>query len=119
MIEDTLSAAGYSPEEIAELAPLLDRDREDRAIIIAGEFIHRVLLRLERDSLEGRALARALGFTNGRSLERAAGDFCVSKQYLQRIEAEYCVRLRGLAVSPAPKITGPSTGSSSHRNQAV
>lgn len=96
MIEDELAAMGYGPEQISEIADLVDRELDQRALPRMAEVLHRIFLRVDRDSIAGRALSRALGFTNEQSLERAARDFGVSKQYLHLLEAKLAAQLRGL-----------------------
>lgn len=86
--EEELEDMGLSSEQIACIVALMERRAQSEAVIYAGELIHRVFLRVDRDSVAGRALSRALGFTSDESLARAAKAFGVSKQYLHRIQAE-------------------------------
>ncbi|MEY2877798.1 MAG: hypothetical protein RLZZ15_178 [Verrucomicrobiota bacterium] len=65
----------------------------------AGECLRRVLIRLGRDSVQGRALSRALGFTGEESLARAALAFSVSKQYLHRLRSDAAKALGDLSSS--------------------
>lgn len=101
MMDEELEDRGYTPAQIAELTALFEAQLEqalaERALPYAGELLHRIFVRVDRDSVAGRALARALGATNDQSLERAARDFGVSKQYLHRLEQQLRARLHGIA----------------------
>jgi hypothetical protein len=90
---DQLSLLGIPPDQMPRVANLIDASIEARKFAAAAELLHRIALRLDRDSIHGRALARALGFVVLQPLASAAADFCVSKQYLHRLQTELEARL--------------------------
>ncbi len=104
MIETALTGRGCTPDQIREAVELVGCEVESRAIPRMAEVLHRIFLRLDRDSVAGRALSRALGFTNGQSLGRAARDYGMSKQYLHKLESALAAKLRDVAVGPAPEV---------------
>lgn len=121
--EQRIIELGLKPEQIDAVLHLLEERARDLATPRAAEFLRRVFLRADRDSVAGRALARALGFTDDISCERAAKAFCVSKQYLNLMENELRQRLAGIEHDEPAAIpsdaAGPSRESASHRIQAT
>ncbi len=93
MIEETLHDRGYTPAQVAEITTIVDAAHAELSHDAVKTVLLRVFMRVDRDSVAGRALARALGFTGDQSLARAAKDFGVSKQYLHRLEEEIRLRL--------------------------
>lgn len=96
MIEEQLEAKGYSPEEVREIMMIVDAARTELSRDATSTVLRRILIRLDRDSVAGRALARALGFTSEKSLAGAAEAFGVSKQYLHHLESNLRAQLRDL-----------------------
>lgn len=94
--EDQLAELGLTPQQIDAVLELIEQRALALATPRAAEFLRRVFLRVDRDSVAGRALSRALGFTDDISLARAAKAFCVSKQYLHVLEDDLRARLAGL-----------------------
>lgn len=98
-IRDQLEGIGLPAGKTAEIAKVVEDCLHAETMNFTKELLHRMMIRLDKDSIEGRALARALGFDFGRSLPEAARSFAVTKQYLHRIEWEFAGRLGDLAGS--------------------
>lgn len=96
-LEQKLNDQGFSHEDIVLITDLVDERDGETARAQAAEFLHRVFLRVEKDSAAGCALRRALGFSGENSLERAAKDFCVKKQYLHTLHLDLEMKLGDLA----------------------
>lgn len=95
MIDDKLLELGYTPEQVAEITALVDASHAELSRDAVATILRRLLVRLDKDSIAGRALARSLGFGSEQSLARAAGEFGVSKQYLHRLESDLRERVDG------------------------
>ena len=93
-IKENLEDMGLTESQVIAVEQLFEQTCRREALYYASELIHRIFLRVDRDSVVGRALARALGFTNDVSLARAAKAFEVSKQYLHRIQSEIEAKTR-------------------------
>src|SRR4051812_5790632 len=104
-IEEQLEDLGLNEEQLAGVVAAYDAEAQQRGLRFAAELLHRILLRVDRDSVAGRALARAMGATNEDSLERAAAAFGVSKQYLHRLQSEIEAKLRDMGAT-APRGNG-------------
>jgi hypothetical protein len=76
------------------------RTDDAQAMEIAANFLIRVFKRVDRDSAHGRALARALGFTDQPAMAIAAREFMVSVDYLERLQNEVAAKFSD--VKPAP-----------------
>ena len=87
-LEQRLSDRGFSPEDVTYIVDLFEEDQADEIRRAAARLVCAIFLRVEKDSAAGCALRRALGFSGGVSLSRAAKDFCVSKQYLETLQSE-------------------------------
>lgn len=87
-IEQQLLDRGISPEDVTFIVDLLEDKTAEAARRQAAHLLTVIFLRVERDSVAGCALRRALGFSGGVSLSRAARDFVVSKQYLEDLQAK-------------------------------
>lgn len=96
-LEQKLSDQGFSHEDVVLITDIVDERDGETARAQAAEFLHRVFLRVEKDSAAGCALRRALGFSGENSLERAAKDFCVKKQYLHTLHLDLEMKLGELA----------------------
>lgn len=116
-LETLLSERGLSDEDVTFIVDYVEQHHAELARGFASQLLKLVFLRIGRDSPYGMALRRALGFSGGASLARAAKDFCVSKQYLHDLQTEVAKDLGNLAfrpveavgeVSPTKKIAGPS-----------
>ena len=120
-LENLLSDRGLADEDVTFIVDYVEHHQAGMAREQAAQLIKLIFLRIGRDSPAGMALRRALGFSGGASLARAAKDFCVSKQYLHDLQSELAKDLGNLAfrpveapvappVAPAParKIAGPS-----------
>ncbi len=101
MIEEELKKSGFTDRQVAAIIDVVDAELDARALPRMVEVLHRIFLRVDRDSITGRALSRALGFTSDQSLGRAARDFGVSKQYLHKVQSELEIKLRDVA-GPGP-----------------
>ena len=97
-IEQTLTDRGFSPEDINFVIDLIEDRNGAEARRQAAQLLHVIFLRVEKDSVAGLALRRALGFSGGVSLARAAKDFCVTKQYLEDMQSDLEARLNGLGL---------------------
>lgn len=93
---EKLEEIGLTPSQVESVNAIIEDQATERALPYAAELLHRIFVRVDRDSVVGRALARALGFTDHHSLERAAKDFGVTKQYLHRMQSEIKTRLAKL-----------------------
>lgn len=69
----------------------------EAALQKAAAFLHLVFLRIGRDSAEGCALRRALGFSSEKSFAKAADDFVVTEEYLGRLHAQLQAKLGDLS----------------------
>lgn len=94
-----LHGLNLSPDIEKAVLGVIHREWSAMLFTEAGELLHRKLIRLDRDSSHGRALARVLGVTNGQSIERAAVDFGVTRQYLHALQAEMRKKL-GTLIAP-------------------
>ena len=97
-IEQTLTDRGFSPDDINFVIDLIEDRNGAAARRQAGQLIHVIFLRVEKDSVAGCALRRALGFSGGVSLARAAKDFCVTKQYLEDLQSDLEGKVSGLSL---------------------
>jgi hypothetical protein len=122
--EQQLSDRGFSADDINFIIDLLDDKTGAAARAHASRLLCLIFLRVEKDSAVGCALRRALGFSNGVSLARAARDFVVSKQYLEDLQARLEEQLGELsflsrqardAHPPGQNLPGPPGRSSAHR----
>lgn len=101
-IKEKLEDIGLTESQIAEVESLIEENARSEALRYASELLHRMFLRVDRDSVVGRALSRALGFTSDESLARAARAFGVSKQYLHRIQGEVEAKLSEFCKKAGP-----------------
>jgi hypothetical protein len=121
-LEQKLTDRGFSPDDITTIVDVIEEQDAGTARQQAAQLLHLVFIRVGRDSAAGCALRRALGFSGGLSLARAAGDFLVSKQYLEDLQSKLEAQLGDLSFlarqardTPLPPSTGPSGGSAGHR----
>ena|SRR6187402_291652 len=105
-LREDLEAMGFTPAQVDRLQTAIERHAHRLFLPYGAELIHRIFLRVDRDSMFGRALARGLGFTNIDSLERAAKSFGVSKQYLHKLQTQVEARLGDYRGQAAAKIHG-------------
>lgn len=96
-IREIMEEAGIPESQIEAVEAACEAEWQDEAWRRTQEVVHRIFIRVGSDSVHGRALARALGFGSEVSLDRAARAFCVSKQYLHRVQGEIAAKLPGLA----------------------
>lgn len=70
--------------------PQLDEDEpadaRQLAIKISAEFVTRLFQQVGKDTPEGFALSRALGFNDGREQIRAARELGCSREWLRKLE---------------------------------
>lgn len=92
-----------TPRQTARFYDLIETKSREEALPYSAHFLQMVFQRVDRDSVAGRALARGLGFSTAFSLERAAADFGVSRQYLHRLQGEIEMRLGPLNARAAAK----------------
>ena len=95
--EQQLLDRGFSKEDITFIGDLLEDDHAAAARAQAAQLLHRIFLRVGRDSAAGCALRRALGFSSDVSLARAASDFVVTKQYLHDLQGDLEAQLGPLS----------------------
>lgn len=86
--EEQLQGLGLDTEQVTAVVDIMERETSRIALAQAAQLLHVIFLRVERDSTYGCALRRALGFSSGESLARAAKAFGVSKQYLHNLQTE-------------------------------
>ncbi len=96
-LEHTLLACGLPPSYCDLVVDAVEERNARTVRSQAGHLLHLIFLRIDRDSVAGCALRRALGFSGGISLTRAAKDFCVSKQYLEELQSELEAKLGDLS----------------------
>jgi len=75
---DRLDAAGFSPEDVAGLEPLIEAEASERAVGLAVDFVRELALRLRTESAAGAALSVVL--SPGPSCEELAAKLGISKQ---------------------------------------
>lgn len=102
MIKEKLEDIGLTEAQIEQVEALIEANARAEALHYAAELLHRMFLRVDKDSVIGRALSRALGFTSDESLARAASAFGVSKQYLHRIQGEVEAKVRSFGKNAGP-----------------
>jgi hypothetical protein len=116
-LEEQLIARGLPEDDVTFVVELVEETNAALARAQAAHLLRLIFLRVERDSAAGCALRRALGFSGGVSLARAAKDFCVTKQYLDSLQAALEEKLGPLSFLAAgareasatpPPVAGPS-----------
>jgi len=101
-IEQALTDHGFSSEDVTFIVDLINDRNANEARSQAAQLLHVIFLRVDKDSIAGCALRRALGLSGGVSLARAAKDFCVTKQYLEDLQSELQARVGDLSFRAAP-----------------
>lgn len=101
-IKEKLEDIGLTEAQVDQVEALIEERAKGEALHYASELLHRMFLRVDKDSVMGRALSRALGFTSDVSLARAANAFGVSKQYLHRIQGEVEAKLGDFGKNAGP-----------------
>jgi hypothetical protein len=96
-LEQQLTERGFGPDDVTYIVDLMEDRQGTAARSQAAQLVRLIFLRVEKDSVAGCALRRALGFSGGVSLSRAAKDFCVTKQYLEDLQSELEGKLGALA----------------------
>lgn len=91
-----------SVEDQKFIFDIVEKTASARSIEIAGRFLHQVFVRLGRDSVEGRAVAWAIGLDGGETAAETAQRFGVTSEFVVKMQIRAAAKLGDMASPVAP-----------------
>lgn len=116
-LEQILTERGLAPDDVTFVVDLINERNAEFAQQQAAQLVKLVFLRVEKDSAAGCALRRALGFSGGVSLARAARDFLITKQALECMQAKLESQLGPLSFLSREARAGELAASKNGKNR--